>query len=177
MINIAVKLFEINGLQHTICSAKFILIVQMFALNVQSACRTSLPLPLTAIQMLYFTNKMLVYLDRSGPCCDRWKLMLVTAAARGHNQCPDLYNLLLLQNSRFITLLMIAQSRLLLSIGASLPMCQQVQMPMFAKILPFLSQIEFCPFLQDFDYFEMVAMTAMVANTPMLAPCPIIVQL
>ena len=48
MINIAVKLFEINGLQHTICSAKFILIVQMFALNVQSACRTSLPLPLTA---------------------------------------------------------------------------------------------------------------------------------
>ena len=31
MINIAVKLFEINGLQHTICSAKFILIVQMFA--------------------------------------------------------------------------------------------------------------------------------------------------
>ena len=60
-------------------------IVQMFALNVQSACRTSLPLPLTAIQMLYFTNKMLVYLDRSGPCCDRWKLMLVTAAARGHN--------------------------------------------------------------------------------------------
>ena len=85
MINIAVKLFEINGLQHTICSAKFILIVQMFALNTQSACRTSLPLPLTAIQMLYFTNKMLVYLDRSGPCCDRWKLMLVTAAARGHN--------------------------------------------------------------------------------------------
>ena len=53
----------------------------------------------------------------------------------------------------------------------------EVQMPMFAKILPFLSQIEFCPFLQDFDYFEMVAMTAMVANTPMLAPCPIIVQL
>ena len=42
-------------------------------------------------------------------------------------------------------------------------------MPMFAKILPFLSQIEFCPFLQDFDYFEMVAMTAMVANTPAYA--------
>ena len=38
MINIAVKLFEINGLQHTICSAKFIRINTIYCPDVCLEC-------------------------------------------------------------------------------------------------------------------------------------------